>query len=75
MNNELKIVSAAEAVSTVKSGNRVFVQGAAMTPNVLIQALCERYKELKDVEMFQIHTEGTATYTEEPYNQSFFPNI
>lgn len=74
MNNELKIVSAAEAVSTVKSGNRVFVQGAAMTPNVLIQALCERYKELKDVEMFQIHTEGTATYTEEPYNQSFCIN-
>ena len=65
------MVTALEAVSHVKSGNRVYLQGAAMTPNVLIDALCERYKELKDVEIFQIHTEGQALYSKAPYNESF----
>lgn len=71
MENQLNIVTALEAVSHVKSGNRVFFQGAAMTPNVLIDALCERYRELKNVEIFQIHTEGKALYATAPYNESF----
>ena len=70
----MEIVSAAEAVSHVKSGDRVFFQGAAMTPKVLINALTDRYDELEDVELFQIHTEGRARYTEEPYRKSFRTN-
>lgn len=70
----LKIVSAAEAVKEIKSNQRVFLQGAAMTPNVLIDALCERYQDLKNVELIQIHTEGRAPYTEYPYNESFKTN-
>ena len=35
----MKITSAEEAVGIVKSGDRVFFQGAAMTPNELIDAL------------------------------------
>ncbi|MCJ7758650.1 MAG: 4-hydroxybutyrate CoA-transferase, partial [Gillisia sp.] len=71
MENQLNTVTALEAVSHVKSGNRVYLQGAAMTPNVLIDALCERYQELKNVEIFQIHTEGKALYSTVPYNESF----
>ncbi len=70
----LKIVSPQEAVSQVKSNQRVFLQGAAMTPNVLIDALCNRYKELKKVELIQIHTEGKALYTQPPYQDSFMTN-
>ena len=70
----MKLVSAIEAVSSVKSGDRVFIQGAAMTPNLLIEALTDRYKELEDVELFQIHTEGDARYTEAPYKDSFNVN-
>ncbi|MDX1762466.1 MAG: acetyl-CoA hydrolase/transferase C-terminal domain-containing protein [Christiangramia sp.] len=70
----LNMVSAHEAVSTVKSDQRVFIQGAAMTPNVLIDALCNRYRELKNVEIIQIHTEGKALYTEAPYHDSFKTN-
>lgn len=70
----LKIVSPAEAVSAVKSGDRVFFQGAAMTPNTLIDALSERYKELSEVEIIQIHTEGAAKYTQKPYSDSFITN-
>ncbi len=70
----MEIVSAAEAVSHVKSGDRVFFQGAAMTPKMLIDALTDRYNELEDVELFQIHTEGRARYTEEPYRKAFRTN-
>lgn len=69
-----KILSAQEAVAIVNSGNRVFIQGAAMTPIKLIDALCERYNELTDVEILQIHTEGNAKYTEEPYSEAFSIN-
>lgn len=67
----MKYTNLKEAVQYVKSGNRVFFQGAAMTPNLLISALCERYQELQNVEICQVHTEGNATYTQEPYSKSF----
>ncbi len=70
----LKIVSPQLAVGSVRSNHRVFVQGAAMTPNTLIDALCERYRDLKNVEIIQIHTEGKALYTEPPYQESFNTN-
>src|SRR5690606_23685584 len=74
MSNSLKIVSALEAVSQVRSGQRVFLQGAAMTPNVLINALCEQYEKLKNVKLFQIHTEGDAKFTRESYHSAFITN-
>lgn len=74
MKNSLNIVSKEEAVSYVKSGDRVFLQGAAMTPTVLINALCERYRDLENVELLQIHTEGEAKYTQPPYSESFMIN-
>jgi len=67
----MKIVSADKAVSLVNSGDRVFIQGAAMTPNLLVDALCDRYEEIKDVEIVSIHTEGSARYTQEPCCHSF----
>lgn len=70
----MNIVSATQAAKSIKSGNRVFLQGAAMTPNVLIDALCNRYEELKNVEIVSIHTEGQAKYAQEPYSKSFKMN-
>ncbi len=70
-NNIMQIVSAEEAVSIVKSNDRVYFQGAAMTPNLLIDSLCERYHELKNVEIIQIHTHGDAKYSREPYSNTF----
>ncbi len=71
MLKNIKTVSAEEAVARVKSGDTVFFQGAAMTPNLLIEKLCDRYKELEDVKIIQIHTHGDAKYMEEPYNKAF----
>lgn len=73
-NKKLNIISVAEAVSHIESGNRIFFQGAAMTPTYLIDALCKRCKELNDIEIVQLHTEGPALYTEYPYNETFRVN-
>lgn len=70
----MKIVSATKAVGFIKSGDRVFLQGAAMTPNILIDAMCDRYQELRDVEIISIHTEGDAKYTRSPYQEAFHVN-
>ncbi|WP_236636824.1 acetyl-CoA hydrolase/transferase family protein [Sinomicrobium soli] len=67
----LHYTTAEEAVSLVRSGSRLFFQGAAMTPNNLIDALCQRYEELENIEIVQMHTEGQALYTQQPYCQSF----
>lgn len=57
----LRAVSAAEAVRRVKSGDRVFVHGAAATPTELLDALCAR-DDLRDVELYHLHTNGPAPY-------------
>lgn len=71
MTKTLQLVTTKEAVSLVSSNDRVFFQGAAMTPNLLIDALCERYEELENVEIIQIHTHGDAKYTRAPYSNAF----
>ncbi|MEN1784092.1 MAG: acetyl-CoA hydrolase/transferase C-terminal domain-containing protein [Bacteroidota bacterium] len=70
----MRITTTEEVVQLVKSGDRLFFQGAAMTPNELIDALCERHHELEDVEIVSIHTEGNAKYTEAPYHNTFHLN-
>ena len=70
----MKITTPEEVVKLVKSGDRVFFQGAAMTPNELIDALCDRHQELENVEIVSIHTEGDAKYTLPPYNSTFHLN-
>ena len=72
--NQLQIVSKEEAVALVKSNDRVFIQGAAMTPKVLVDALSRRYEELENVEIISIHTEGEALYTQPPYTKAFKVN-
>lgn len=46
-----KVVSVEEAVSFVKSGDRVFISGNAATPLLLMNALAQRKDSLFDVEL------------------------
>ena len=55
-------VTAAEATATVRSGQRVYVQGGCAVPRALIDALVARYEELSGVEIVHMHTEGGAPY-------------
>ncbi len=54
-----RAVSAADAVSRIRSGMKVFIHGAAATPLGLIDALAAR-TDLEDVTTYHIHLEGTV---------------
>lgn len=49
-----KLATAEEAVSVVKSGDRVYISGNAATPYVLMNALASRKDDLKDVELVHV---------------------
>jgi len=51
---EKKKVSAEEAVSVIKSNDRVFISGNAATPVELAQALADRKDKLRDVEITHV---------------------
>lgn len=71
-----KVMTAAEAVSVVKSGDHVFIHGAAATPRALIPALAEHGKKagLKDVRIHHIHTEGAGEYNAPEFEGIFRSN-
>ena len=58
-----RAVSAADAVSVVGSGNRIFVHGACATPAPLLDALCAR-TDLADVRLYHLHTARPAPFAE-----------
>jgi 4-hydroxybutyrate CoA-transferase len=58
----MRIVSAQEAVSGIKSGQQIFMQGSAATPSVLLDALVARAPELEDVKIVHMHIEGPAPH-------------
>jgi len=49
-----KLVTAQEAVSEIKSGDRVYISGNAATPYALMKALALRRNELEDVELVHV---------------------
>ncbi len=64
-------VSAAEAVSLIQPHSHVFIQGAAATPHVLIQALVEQGERLQHTELYHLHTNGPVPYVD-PEQREFF---
>ena len=71
----MKYTTAEEAVSLIKSGDRVFIHSAAAAPQQLIEALTARHKELTAVEITHMHTEGTAPYARPEYGDAFRVNV
>jgi acyl-CoA hydrolase len=58
----MQILSAPEAVATIRSGQQIFVQGGAATPTALLASLTDRAAELSDVSVVHFHTEGPAPH-------------
>ena len=58
----MRVVSAAEAVAGIHSGDRIYLHCAAATPSVLLDALVARAPELRDVEVVHLHTEGPGPH-------------
>ena len=63
--------TAAEAVKQIKSGDKVFIHSVAAAPQILIDAMVARSEELRDVEIYHLHTEATAPYVEPQYEGIF----
>lgn len=67
----MKITSAEEAVSHIRSGDNVFIHTAAAAPVRLVEALTDRHEELNGVNIYHLHTEGNAPYSKPEYSKSF----
>jgi 4-hydroxybutyrate CoA-transferase len=69
-----KLVVAAAAVSSVKSGDSIYIGGGAGVPQVLINALMDRSSELEDVNLIHVLHFGEAPYADPKYQKSFRHN-
>jgi 4-hydroxybutyrate CoA-transferase len=58
----MKLVTAAEAVAGIASGDQVYVHCAAATPSVLLDALVARADDLDDVGVIHLHIEGPGPH-------------
>jgi 4-hydroxybutyrate CoA-transferase len=63
-----------EAISCIQSSNKVFIHTGAAAPQKLIQALIDQAERLRNVQLYQLHTEGPAPYADEKFQESFFVN-
>ncbi|MHB8779717.1 MAG: acetyl-CoA hydrolase/transferase family protein [Anaerolineales bacterium] len=59
-----RVTTAQEAVKVIKSGQRVFLTGNVSVPQKLLAALVEMAPTLKNVEICQALTVGTADYVD-----------
>src|SRR6188474_2192805 len=58
----MRIVSPQEAVAGISSGEQLYIQCAAATPEILLAALVARAPELRDVSIVHLHTEGPGPH-------------
>src|SRR6188768_1306586 len=58
----MKVVTAAEAVGRIESGQQIYVHAAAATPSVLLDALVARASDLTDVKVVHFHIEGPGPH-------------
>jgi len=67
-------VSASEAVKNIKSNDNVYIHAAGAAPQTLVNAMVARSNELKNVNLYHLHTDGEAPYVKEEYRGIFQAN-
>ncbi|MET7036152.1 acetyl-CoA hydrolase/transferase family protein [Elizabethkingia miricola] len=67
-------VSAEEAISVIKSGDRIFSHGSACTPNYLLNELANQSSHFKDIEMVSITQQGAVAIARPEYKDNFHIN-
>jgi 4-hydroxybutyrate CoA-transferase len=68
------MVSAAEAVSVIQSGQRVYVHQGCAEPEPLVEAMTARAGELRNVEVVHMAMMGSAPYAQAQYKDNFRHN-
>jgi 4-hydroxybutyrate CoA-transferase len=61
------------AMERIKPGGNLFIQTGAAAPQQLILGLMKRAGELKDITIYQMHTEGEAPYADPAWEGVFLP--
>jgi acyl-CoA hydrolase len=74
MKVDIKYVSPQEALSVIKSGDRVFLHGSAQTPVFLVNELAKEAYRLKDVEIVSISVYGNLDVCKPEYRENFTMN-
>ena len=69
--SKLEFISADQAVCAVQSGDHIHLSSIASVPHILIEALCKRARDLRDVHFHHFHTEGPAPYGSKEFRRSF----
>lgn len=63
--------TAEQALLNVKSNDHIFIHSVAGAPQHLIKALVARHDELKNINLYHLHTEGVAPYLDAKYEGVF----
>lgn len=73
---KVNYMTADEAVSLIKSGDHVFIQGSTSIPEVLVEAMARRGNELRNVRLYQgfAVAKGPAPYCREECADAFYPD-
>jgi acyl-CoA hydrolase len=74
MNEASSYQTIQNAMAIIQSGMRVFVQGSAQTPHVLLQALANEADRLRDVELVFITLQGNIIVDKPEYKDHFHIN-
>ena len=69
----MKVMTAAQAVQLIESGDSIYIQGSTSVPEVLSQALADRGGELRDVTIYAAFAVGRreAPYCRPEYKEAF----
>ncbi len=62
------------AINLVKSGSNIFIQTGAAAPQQLIRGLMKQAAGLRDITIYQMHTEGIAPYADSEWQNTFKVN-
>lgn len=71
---DIQYKSAEEALSVVKSGDRIFIQGSAHTPVYLLNELAKQKERLRNVEIVSISLYGELEVVKPEYEGCFHMN-
>lgn len=72
--SKINYTTADEAVKLIKSNDRVYIQGSASIPEILVEAMARRGSELRNVRLYQAFAvaKGEAPYCKPEYEDSFY---
>ncbi|HEY4797795.1 MAG TPA: acetyl-CoA hydrolase/transferase C-terminal domain-containing protein [Bacteroidia bacterium] len=63
-----------ESLKKLRSGDYVYIHSVAAAPQELIRAMIRQADRVRNVQIFHLHTEGNADYSQSKYSKSFTVN-